>query len=107
MPKLAEKSTRNISTTFDTKTFALEVIKRAAYRFSNKSAFNFRHEATEIICRLDFHTPMTLEEAEALVREFHTEVLDQDLRRTIAEETAPIRNAILGHAFSRTGLLDK
>ncbi len=32
------------------------------------------------------------------------ELLDQELREQIAVETAPLRNLILAHAYSRTGL---
>ena len=41
---------------------------------------------------------------EAAERELRAEVLDQDLRASIARETEPVRNAILALAFSRTGL---
>ncbi len=45
--------------------------------------------------------PEAVDEFEAA---FRNEVLDQDLRRTIARETASLRNAILAHAFSKTGI---
>jgi hypothetical protein len=38
--------------------------------------------------------------------EFCNEVLDQELRETIAEETAGIRNLLLAQAFSKTSLID-
>jgi His-Xaa-Ser system protein HxsD len=41
---------------------------------------------------------------EAEINRFKNEVLDQDLRQTIANETVTMRNVILAHAFSKTGL---
>jgi len=31
--------------------------------------------------------------------------LDQDLRETLKVETEPVRNLILAHAFSKTGII--
>jgi His-Xaa-Ser system protein HxsD len=39
------------------------------------------------------------------VESFKKEVLDQDLRLKLKAETEPIRNLILAHAFSKTGLI--
>ena len=41
---------------------------------------------------------------ELLERDFRRELLDQDLRMNLEARTEPIRTAILGLAFSRTGL---
>jgi His-Xaa-Ser system protein HxsD len=82
----------------------IDVVKRAAYRFSDRVSFDIRQENGEIICQMYPLSPMAEEEAQALLKTFRNEVLDQDLRRVIADETAPMRNAILAFAFSRTGL---
>ena len=37
--------------------------------------------------------------------DFKKEVLDQDLRENIKRETEAVRNLILSHAFSKTGLI--
>jgi His-Xaa-Ser system protein HxsD len=42
-----------------------------------------------------------------ILRDFFQELLDQDLRETIARETQQARSVILAHAFSRTSLLDE
>jgi His-Xaa-Ser system protein HxsD len=46
------------------------------------------------------------EPIDKLVGEFCNEVLDQDLRETVAEETTGIRNLLLAQAFSKTSLID-
>jgi hypothetical protein len=43
---------------------------------------------------------------EEAVRFFHQELLDEDLRVTIHEETDSIRALILAHTFSRTNLIE-
>ena len=89
---------------FSSQTYNLDTIKRAAYRFTGQLAFNFLPEKEFIVCQI---TPLTGDAAtdmEAAINEFKNEVLDQDLRRTIADETAATRNVILAHVFSKTGL---
>jgi His-Xaa-Ser system protein HxsD len=41
------------------------------------------------------------------VESFKKDVLDYHLRAKIKAETAPVRNLILGLAFSKTGLQDR
>jgi hypothetical protein len=45
-------------------------------------------------------------QAHALEGEFRNELLDQDLRETIAEETGRVRNLLLAQAFSGLSLTD-
>lgn len=54
----------------------------------------------QIVCHLK---PEAGEDTERLVRDFRREVLDQDLRLEIEAKTEPLRNMILGLAFSRVG----
>jgi His-Xaa-Ser system protein HxsD len=89
---------------FSGATYSLGSIKKAAYRFSDRCAFEFEVNGDEIICRLFFPKGVGVERARAIEDEFRNEVLDQDLREAIGAETAAIRNAILAYAFSRTGL---
>lgn len=56
------------------------------------------------VCTLRFSPPVSAEALERAERDLRTEVLDQDLRATVARETEPVRNAVLAMAFSRTGL---
>lgn len=83
---------------------SLATIKKAAYRLSDRAAFDFRVEGDQVVVRLDLLSEMPRVEAEALTAEFRIEVLDQDLRHTVFEETSAVRNAVLAYAFSRTGL---
>lgn len=89
---------------FSSAVYDLETIKRAAYRFTARLAFNFFPEGESIICHI---TPLSDEDetqTTIAINEFRNEVLDQDLRRSIAQETAATRNVVLAHVFSKTGL---
>jgi His-Xaa-Ser system protein HxsD len=89
---------------FSRKVYRLETIKKAAYRLSGRCSFDFSVEDDDIVCRLIFREGTHAETAGDIEYALRNEVLDQDLRETIAEETEPIRNAVLAYAFSRTGL---
>lgn len=99
-----EPTRESADAAFLSEVYPLDVLKRAAYRFTNRAAFDFRVEGPTIICKLSFAKPLQPQEADSLLFDFRNEVLDQDLRRSIAEETAGTRNAILAFAFSQTGL---
>jgi His-Xaa-Ser system protein HxsD len=87
-------------------TYSLDIIKKAAYRFLDRFASDFRIEGSEVLCTLTFARPTTTESAELAVAEFKSEVLDQDLRQKIAQESLAYRNAILALAFAPSKLQD-
>jgi His-Xaa-Ser system protein HxsD len=89
---------------FSLSAHSLESIKKAAYRFTHVCAFEFAIDGSEIVCRMHFDAVQTPERLRSIEMDVRNEVLDQELRATIGEETAAIRNAILAYAFSRTGL---
>jgi His-Xaa-Ser system protein HxsD len=89
---------------FSSDIYSLETIKRAAYRFSDKLSFNFLTEESSILCQISPVSRHDSIDAILEINHFKNEVLDQDLRQTIANETATMRNVILAHAFSKTGL---
>lgn len=91
-----------LDVSFPLSMFNLEAIKRASYALMDRTTVDFETTAEEVRCTL---TPTSLEEEpEALERDFRREVVDQDLRISIESQTEPLRNAILGLTFSRTGL---
>jgi His-Xaa-Ser system protein HxsD len=89
---------------FSSNVFSLETVKKASYRFADVMSADFEVHGDEIACTLHFLSNQSDDDVQRIVGSFRTEVLDQDLRATISAETAPIRNAILAHAFSKTGL---
>ena len=90
---------------FSSEVYSLETIKKAAYRLSAVVAVDIVPQDGNIVCMLHVDPKLSDEDTQRIVAAFKTEVLDQDLRAIVGAETAPIRNAILGYAFSKTGLL--
>jgi His-Xaa-Ser system protein HxsD len=89
---------------FDTRVYALPAIKKAAYRFLKSFDTEIAQEGDSWVCTLRFAQSVDVEATERAELELRAEVLDQDLRASIARETEPVRNAVLALAFSRTGL---
>lgn len=89
---------------FDTRVYALAVVKKAAYRFLDRFVTEIGQEDDRWVCTLKFAAAVESSTAQQAMRDLEAEVLDQDLRESIARETEPVRNAVLALAFSRTGL---
>ncbi len=87
---------------FDLRVHGLSAIKKAAYRFTDQCAADIRQtDAEHVSVTL---TPRSTTAIDALA--FQNEVLDQDLRDLIAEETKPIRNLLLAQAFCEFSSVD-
>lgn len=89
----------------DLRVFSLDTIKRAAYRFTDRFAMDLRTSEHTAVCTLTFESRLGDDRIDGAIREFRKELLDQDLRARIGEETQGVRNLILAHAFSGTGLI--
>jgi His-Xaa-Ser system protein HxsD len=92
------------SVVFSSHVYGFDDIKRAAYRFIDTVSVDITPVDDDIVCVLNFIRDTNEDDAQKILNDFKIEVLDQDLRRTIAEETKEIRNAVLAYAFSKTGL---
>lgn len=93
-----------ITISFDASVFSVLAVKKAAYALSDVATAEIRFDGHKIHCELHATSGPAKSSPEELQAQFRLEVLDHDLRERIAEETAPLRNAILAHAFSGTGL---
>lgn len=91
------------SFSFDADVYSPDAIQRAAYTFSDRLSIDLVL-GQEIACTLHIVTddPSI---AEQVAGDFRNEVLDQVLRERIRLETADVRNLILAHAFSKSGLV--
>lgn len=82
--------------------FSMEAAKRAAYELMTRVDVSFSMNGEALSCELSPVRPdvdMVLAE-----RDFRRAVLDHELRLSIEQRTEPLRTAILGLAFSNTGL---
>jgi His-Xaa-Ser system protein HxsD len=96
---------------------AVRVLLNAdAYQLTavQKTSYTFADQCTALIgsvkdgvlpLSLVFRANTTEEYAIAVARRFLDDLLDQELREKIGEETRAIRSLILAHAFSRTNLI--
>ncbi len=87
----------------DSSLYAIEAVQKAAYRFIDRLTVYLSLDGTLVICELS-RTPGCSTELSVLADDFKRELLDQQLRLQIKNETADVRNLVLAYAFSRTGL---
>jgi His-Xaa-Ser system protein HxsD len=82
--------------------YSLDTVKKAAYRFIDRFALDLCLQGEQIQCTLTFAPATSETVADAILQDFKRELLDQDLRQSIAKETAPLRNTILALAFAQS-----
>lgn len=97
---MGSDSNGGLLVSFDATVFSVESVKKAAYRFLDSFSSEIWQEDGHIHCRITFKEQLPAEQQESCVASLRSEVLDQDLRRSIAHETDAFRNAILALAFS-------
>ena len=94
--------TRSFDLVLSRTMYSAEAVKRAAYVFMDRAVIQITVSENNYTCSMS----PTSDDSDhhQLYNEFLREVLDQDLRISIASETEPIRNLILALAFSQAGL---
>jgi His-Xaa-Ser system protein HxsD len=89
----------------DLRAYRLTAVQKTAYRLAARcTAVLGDVSESSVAVHLTFPAPLSEAHALEVARVFFQELLDQELREQIAVETAPLRNLILAHAYSRTGL---
>ena len=90
--------------TFNEQIYSVEAIQKAAYRSMNTLVADISIRNGQIQCAVQPTLGTDPSVFEYGIQEFKKEILDQQLRLKLKAETEPVRNLILGIAFSRTGL---
>lgn len=90
---------------FDGQLYSPEAIQKAAYRSMTYLTADISMSTGVIVCVLVPNKSITEEQFNFGVEEFKKHVIDYQLRHNIKKETEPLRNLILGVAFSNTDLL--
>lgn len=95
-----------IRLTLDLRVYRLSAVQKASYRLAERFTAALGTPEGHLLSVSCLFRPET-GEAEALesVRCYFQELLDQELREQIGEETRPVRALILAQAFSRTDLI--
>jgi len=94
-----------ITINIDSRVYTLDVVQRAAFRCTDLASFDFSVVSDcEISVVITIKSSVALDPSDIRAR-FQNELLDQQLRQTIAAETKIERDLILAYAFSNTKLL--
>lgn len=83
--------------------YSLEATQKAAYRFIDRLTIIINESGDDWQCEIE-PVPGRSEKFNEYLSDFKRELLDQQLRKQIREETESVRNLILAYAFSRSGL---
>jgi His-Xaa-Ser system protein HxsD len=96
------------SLTFDLGVCSVSAVEKACYRFSDRLVVDIKAKPKELLVAVEsMRSDISPIAFDLAVRQLKAEVLDQNLREKIKLETAGVRNLILAHAFSRTGLVEQ
>ncbi|MBY8950057.1 His-Xaa-Ser system protein HxsD [Pseudomonas sp. SH10-3B] len=90
--------------TFDERLYDVQVLQKAAYRSINSLTADISLTEGQFICALSSNIDVDEPSFLFALQEFKKDVLDYQLRHRLNAETQPIKNLILGLAFSKTGL---
>ena len=91
---------------FDVRLYSFDAIQKAAYRSMNYLTADISlTDSSEIACNVYPNQSINEEQFKFGLEEFKKHVIDYQLRSTIKKESEPLRNLILGVAFSNTGLI--
>jgi His-Xaa-Ser system protein HxsD len=92
---------------FDERLYDVQVLQKAAYRSMNSLTADITCVDGKFICALSPNIGIDEPSFLSAVQEFKKDVLDYQLRHQLNAETLPIKNLILGLAFSKTGLISE
>jgi His-Xaa-Ser system protein HxsD len=92
---------------FDERLYDAQVLQKAAYRSMNFLTVDIAADMGQFICVLTSNISVDQSPFLSAVQEFKKDVLDYQLRHRLTIETQPIKNLILGLAFSKTGLISE
>lgn len=103
-----EVSGDRASVRLDLRVYRLAAIKAAAYRLAAQCTIAIENVNDDYVdAVLLFRKSPTEAGVREAICNFHQELLDQELREQLRQETEPVRALILAQAFSRTNLIDR
>jgi len=97
-----------IALVIDVRVYRLTAVKKTAYRLADRCTAVIGALADPLVpVTLRFKPGTTEAGARETARLFFQELLDQELREQIADETSAVRTLILAHAFSKADLIKR
>jgi His-Xaa-Ser system protein HxsD len=100
---IADTKGISVRLSLDRSVYSLEAVQKAAYRFIDRLTILISQSEEIIFCEIDVIVGQD-NYFEPILADFKRELLDQQLRLKIKNETTDVRNLILSYAFSRSGL---
>jgi His-Xaa-Ser system protein HxsD len=100
-----DASAKEIAIELDSTIYRLSAVKKAAYKFGNHFHVKLLPTTGQWV-RVVLTPKAPTDTLDHWAGEFCNEVLDQELREVVAQETEPVKNLLLAQAFSATSLLD-
>jgi His-Xaa-Ser system protein HxsD len=97
----------SVTLAFDERLYDAQVLQKAAYRSINSLTVDITLSEGQFICVVSSNIGVDEPSFLSAVQEFRKDVLDYQLRHRLNAETQPIKNLILGLAFSKTGLISE
>ena len=95
-----------VQAVLDLRVYRLAAVQKAAYRFAERcTAVLGAPDGNRLPVSFVFRPGVVEQDALETMRLFFQELLDQELREQIGEETRAVRALILAQAFSRTDLI--
>lgn len=91
------------SISIDLNIYNVEAVKRAIYKFADKFSADLKRDADSLTISL-IPKDQNSFDFENIRAQLLDEILDQDLRATIANETEDIRNVIVAKAFANVDI---
>lgn len=96
---------RGVRFDVDLRVYRLAAVQRTAYRLAGRCTAVLGELRGDVLAvSLTFPQGTSEPDALATARLFFRDLLDQELREKVREETAPVRALLMAAAFSRTGL---
>ncbi|PWE37479.1 His-Xaa-Ser system protein HsxD [Pseudomonas prosekii] len=92
---------------FDERLYDVDVLQKAAYRSINSLMADISCSDGKLVCALSSNIGVDEPSFRFAVQEFRKDILDYQLRHRLNAETLPVKNLILGLAFSKTGLISE
>jgi His-Xaa-Ser system protein HxsD len=92
-----------IQVVFDATAFPILVVQKACHSLSRLASFDISQIDEK--SRISVNVHPKIKDVGLLLQSLREEVLDQRVREVVRAETEGVRNLILAHAFSRTGLI--
>jgi His-Xaa-Ser system protein HxsD len=97
-----------LQTSLDLRCYRLSAVQKAGYRLAERCTVILGEPRGEKLpVQLLFKANTSDAEARESMRLFFQELLDQELREKIGEETAPLRALLMAQAFSNTDLINR